>query len=267
LCGTVGKATILGSLAHAIIKRLSHKQQLSVRIMTDTSKSHFNTIAKTYNEEVADHVRNHLIQKWWGLVGHYFREHCGVIDIGCGEGSNACFLEDKGMEVVGVDASEELIKHGSKRYPQLTGKIRVGDALSLDFDDNKFDVATLIGVLHHIYSRDDQLKAIREALRVVKPEGTVLIRESNLVNPLFRLFWNYIFPLTAKIDKFGGENWIPMKYLTGFFGGQVDSVQFFTFIPSFTPQWMLPVATKIEHRLESGRFSNLAAHYVLALKK
>jgi len=235
--------------------------------MTDTSKNHFNDIAHTYHEEVADHVRDHLIQKWWGLVGYYFDQDCGVIDIGCGEGANACFLEDKGMEVVGVDASEELIDQGLKRYPRLTGKIHVGDAMSLDFDDNVFDVATLIGVLHHIYSRDDQLEAVREALRVVKPGGTVLIRESNLINPLFRLFWNYIFPLTAKIDKFGGENWIPAMYLTSIFGDQVDSVRFFTFIPSFTPQWMFPAAIRIERRLEGGHFSKLAAHYVLALKK
>jgi len=235
--------------------------------MRDTSRNHFNDIAQTYCEEVADHVREHLIQKWWGLVGHYFDEDHRVIDIGCGEGTNACFLEDKGMEVIGIDASEELIDQGLKRYPRLTGRIHVGDALSLDFDDSAFDVATLIGVLHHIYSRDDQLKAIREGLRVVRPGGIVLIRESNLINPLFRLFWNYIFPLTAKIDKFGGENWIPAKYLTGVFRGQVDSVRFFTFIPSFTPEWMFPVATSIERRLESGRFSKLAAHYVLALKK
>lgn len=235
--------------------------------MTDTSKNHFNDIAQTYHDEVADHVRDHLIQKWWGIVGHYFDEDCGVIDIGCGEGTNACFLEDKGMEVVGVDASEELIAQGLKRYPRLTGKLHVGDALSLDFDDNVFDVANLIGVLHHIYSRDDQLKGVREALRVVKPGGTVLIRESNLINPLFRLFWNYIFPLTAKIDKFGGENWISAKHLTSVFAGQIDSVRFFTFIPSFVPQWMLPVATRIERKLEGGYFSKLAAHYVLALKK
>ncbi|MFV2057439.1 MAG: class I SAM-dependent methyltransferase [Thiohalomonadales bacterium] len=235
--------------------------------MTDTSRNHFNDIAQTYHEEVADHVRDHLIQKWWGLVGHYFDRDRDVIDIGCGEGTNARFLQDKGAEVIGVDASEELIEQGLKRYPELAGKMHVGNALSLDFEDNAFDLATLIGVLHHIYSRDDQLKAIREALRVVKPGGTVLIRESNLINPLFRLFWNYIFPLTAKIDRFGGENWIPAKYLASVFGDQVDSVRFFTFIPSFTPKWMFPVATRIEQRLENGRFSKLAAHYVLALKK
>ena len=96
---------------------------------------------------------------------------------------------------------------------------------------------------------------------------TVLIRESNLINPLFRLFWNYVFPLTAKIDRFGGENWIPARYWIDTFGGQVDSVRFFTFIPSFTPRWILPLATGVEARLEHSRLDKLAAHYVLALKK
>jgi len=235
--------------------------------MTHTSKDHFNDIAETYHEEVPSHVREHLIGKWWGLVGCYFAEGSRVIDIGCGEGANPCFLADKGMDVVGVDASAKLIEQGLRRYPRLAGKIQTGDALALEFDDNIFDVATLIGVLHHIYSRDDQHRAIREALRVVKPGGTVLIRESNLINPLFRLFWNYIFPLTARIDRFGGENWIPAKHLAQVFGDEVENVQFFTFIPSVTPRWAFPVATRIERRLEAGSLSKLAAHYVLALKK
>ena len=235
--------------------------------MVDTSKEHFNNIAKTYHDEVAGHVRDHLIDKWWTLVGHYFSEDCKVIDIGCGEGANACFMLDKKMDVVGVDASRNLIDEGLKRYPHLAGRLHTGDALALDFEDNVFDVATLIGVLHHIYSRDQQLKAITEALRVVKTGGAVLIRESNLINPLFRLFWNYIFPMTAKIDKFGGENWISAKYLADAFDGQVGSVRFFTFVPSFTPEWLFPTATRIERWLEAGPFQKLSAHYVLALKK
>jgi ubiquinone/menaquinone biosynthesis C-methylase UbiE len=190
-----------------------------------------------------------------------------VIDVGCGEGTNACFLMDKGIDVVGIDASEKLIDQGRERYPQLADRLGVGDALSLEYAADTFDVANLIGVLHHIYSREDQLKAVHEALRVVKPGGVVLIRESNLINPLFRLFWNYIFPLTAKIDRLGGENWIPARYWREVFGNQVDSLKFFTFIPSFMPRRLLPAATRIEHKLESGRFSKLAAHYVLALRK
>lgn len=234
--------------------------------MTETSKEHFNNIASNYHEEVADHVRKHLISKWWGLVGHYFTAGSRVLDIGCGEGTNAAFLLEKGMDVAGVDASESLIRHGLERYPGLTGRLHTSDALALDFADNTFDLVTVIGVLHHIYSREDQLRAVKEALRVVKPGGIVLIRESNLINPFFMLFWNYIFPLTAKIDRFGGEHWISAEFLREQFGGQVDSENYFTFIPSFTPKRLFPLALRIERVLEAGRLRKLAAHYVLALK-
>ena len=67
----------------------------------------------------------------------------------------------------------------------------------------------MIGVLHHIYTRSDQQKAVGEALRVVKPGGRVLIRESNLKNPLFRIFWNYVFPLTAKMGVWSRSSSAP----------------------------------------------------------
>ena len=146
-----------------------------------------------------------------------------MIDIGCGDGTNIAFFGYKGVNAVGVDVSKKLIKRGKQRYPQLQNVIFKGNALNLQFQDNTFDVAIMIGVLHHIYSKSDQTRAVREALRVVRDNGAVIIRESNLINPLFRIFWNYIFPLTAKIDRFGGENWISPKKLSGLFNEAIEN--------------------------------------------
>lgn len=233
----------------------------------DKAKQHFNEIAKNYKEEIPCYVRDHLINKWWSLVNYCFSKNSSVIDIGCGDGTNVAFLRNKGLNAIGVDISDKLIKRGKERYPQLEGRISEGNSLNLQFKDNTFDVATLIGVLHHIDSRRDQYKAIQEALRVVKNDGVVTIRESNLINPLFRLFWNYIFPLTARIDKFGGENWISAGYLSGLFKEIKDQTFFFTFIPDFIPQSLIPLATRVERYLENSPFKKLSAHYVVVLKK
>lgn len=48
----------------------------------------------------------------------------------------------------------------------------VGDALALPFEDHTFDVTTMFDVLEHI--EDDRL-AVKEALRVTKPGGWILI--------------------------------------------------------------------------------------------
>jgi hypothetical protein len=125
----------------------------------------------------------------------------------------------------------------------------------------------MTGVLHHIYSREDQKKAMLEALRVVRKGGVLIVRESNLINPLFRLYWNYIFPLTSKIDRFGGENWVPARFMTKLFGKTVERICFFTFLPNFTPSFLLPFAARVERVLERSPMSKLSAHYLVVFRK
>ena len=236
-------------------------------MVENKTKEHFNNIAKNYKEEIPDHTRDHLINKFWSLTSYCFSNNCKVIDIGCGDGTNIAFFGSKGVNAVGVDVSEKLIKRGKQRYPQLQNVIFEGNALNLQFQDNTFDVAIMIGVLHHIYSKSDQTRAVREALRVVRDNGAVIIRESNLINPLFRIFWNYIFPLTAKIDRFGGENWISPQKLSGLFNETIEKTFYFTFIPNFTPQVLIPLASRVEAFLENSPFKKISAHYAVVLKK
>jgi ubiquinone/menaquinone biosynthesis C-methylase UbiE len=121
-------------------------------------------------------------------------------------------------------------------------------------------------LLHHIYSKNDQKKAIEESLRVVKKSGYLVIRESNLKNPLFRIFWNYVFPLTAKIDRFGGENWVSSTFYNEV-NFIVAQTCYFTFLPNLTPNWLLPLASRFESYLEKSVFRSLSAHYVVVIKK
>lgn len=232
-----------------------------------SARDHFDDIAGTYRDEIPSHVRDHLINKWWFMVSPYLAGARTVVDIGCGDGSNVAFLRDKGLDAVGVDFSRNLLESGIKRNPSLKGLISQADALRLGFPDDAFDAAVMIGVLHHMNSRSEQVDAINEALRVVKDDGVLVIRESNLKNPLFRVFWNYIFPLTAKIDKFGGENWVPVGFLSRQFAGKLERVFYFSFMPNFTPVKLFPLASRIEKNLERSPLRELSAHYTAVLRK
>ena len=233
----------------------------------ERTRLHFDRIADNYYEEIPSYVRDHLANKWWGLVSCHFAGHPQVVDIGCGDGTNMMFLKRKGISVVGVELSSNMVRRGREKYPELGDSISEGSALNLTFADGTFDIAVMTGVLHHIYSREHQHNAVHEALRVVKAKGVVIIRECNLINPAFRLFWNYIFPLTAKIDRFGGENWIPAKVLQEVFGKAVQDTHYFTFIPSFTPQRLIPYASRVERMLEESVLKILSAHYVVVIGK
>lgn len=229
------------------------------------NEGHFDKIASRYYNEIPEHIRIHLAEKWWDSVSHHFKGDPEVLDIGCGEGSAVSFLRSKGIKAIGIDSSPGLIATGNRFHPEIRKFIAEGNALDLDFKDERFDLALMTGVLHHI-PRTEQVRAVGEALRVVKDGGAVIIRECNLRNPFFRIFWNYIFPLTSKIDKFGGENWISEKQfrVNGF---SIEEISYFTFVPNFTPKALLPLATAFEKKLEGSRLRTLAAHYVVVLRK
>src|SRR5207247_10305749 len=49
--------------------------------------------------------------------------------------------------------------------------INLGDARRLDFDDRSADIVLLFGPLYHLVRRNERLKALSEARRVLKPGG------------------------------------------------------------------------------------------------
>jgi len=99
--------------------------------------------------------------------------HTTVVDIACGKGTSAVYLAERyGCKVVGVDISEDLVvqavKLAEKRGLERIVNFLVGDALRLPFPDDEFDAAVSQAMLVLV---SDKRRAIKEALRVVKPGG------------------------------------------------------------------------------------------------
>jgi len=97
-----------------------------------------------------------------------------VIDIGCGKGTGAVFLAERyGCKVTGIDLSPELIEQAKNLAGRkgLGDKIqfRIGNALKLPFSDRSFDAAFSQAVLVLL---TDQERAVREAMRVIRPGGS-----------------------------------------------------------------------------------------------
>lgn len=100
-----------------------------------------------------------------------------ILEIGAGTGRYSVTLAREGYSVTAV----ELIRHNIEiLQSKLTGgePIRViqGNALDLSFlADDSYDLTLLLGPMYHLYSREDKLKALSEAVRVTKPGGTVMV--------------------------------------------------------------------------------------------
>lgn len=104
-----------------------------------------------------------------------------VLDIGCGEGFFARAFHKLGANVLGIDASPELIAIAKKKSsPEILYK--VADAANLKFlNDGAFDAAVIILALQNIEHMD---AALKEARRVLAPSGRLVIV---LNHPAFRI--------------------------------------------------------------------------------
>ena len=94
-----------------------------------------------------------------------------VLDIGGGTGYLAKRLAPLCREICVLDKSPRMLTHVESRVQVIQG-----DALATPFEDNDFDIGLLTDVFHHI---EDQPQLIREAHRVVKPGGKLLIHDSD----------------------------------------------------------------------------------------
>jgi ubiquinone/menaquinone biosynthesis C-methylase UbiE len=103
-----------------------------------------------------------------------------VLDVGCGTGYFARLLAQTiGPEgsVVGVDAAPEMVAHAASRSRSAANlTFEVGNAVALNFPDSSFDVVVSSLTMHHLAAAD-QLPAMGEISRVMRPGGTVLIAE------------------------------------------------------------------------------------------
>ena len=107
------------------------------------------------------------------LVDDYVIAGEKILDLGCGNGRLFEFLRDKKIDYIGIDNSEKLIEIAKKRYPKA--RFQVADVLNLPFPDNFFDKIYSIAVLHHIPSEEFRLQFLKEARRVLKPGGLLIL--------------------------------------------------------------------------------------------
>lgn len=97
-----------------------------------------------------------------------------IMDIGAGCGAYCIPLADEGYSVNAV----ELVKHNLGRIKAKSDKViaKQGNALNMKkYQDNSFDVTLLFGPMYHLFSLEDKVKALKEAMRITKTTGIILV--------------------------------------------------------------------------------------------
>ena len=94
-----------------------------------------------------------------------------VLDLGSGEGYGASLLARTASAVIGVDVDPESVSHAQRKYTRPNLDFVAASAMQIPFVD-PIDVVVCFETLEHI---DDQHDLIREAKRLLKPEGLLII--------------------------------------------------------------------------------------------
>ncbi len=94
-----------------------------------------------------------------------------ALDVGCGVGYFAAFLQQRGFQVTAIDGRQENLEEARRRHPQID--FRLGDVEELPATElGVFDLVLCFGLLYHL---ENPLRALRR-LRAVT--GRVLLIES-----------------------------------------------------------------------------------------
>lgn len=123
------------------------------------------------------------------MIEHYqLKPGDKILDIGCGKGF-LMFDFTKvlpGIEVYGIDISSYAIENAK---PEIKGRIIEGNAASLPYPDNHFDLVISLNTLHNLYNFE-LIEALREIERVGKVNKYICVESyRNEVEKVNLLYW------------------------------------------------------------------------------
>ena len=126
--------------------------------------------------------RFHLLKYEVSKVKRFTKIREGrILDVGCGSGDRLLVFRNQGYDAYGVEISSAALYAKEK----LNLKVFKGDVSSAGFQDNFFDIITLYNVLEHLH---DPRRLLREAKRILKDKGFLVIEVPNTASLQFNIF-------------------------------------------------------------------------------
>ncbi len=98
-----------------------------------------------------------------------------ALDLGCGTGTHAIYLAQRGWDVIGIDFSPKAISAAREKARQASAKVdfQVADVSRLKLS-GKFDFALDVGCFHGL-DAGEQKRYIEQLARLVRPGGKFML--------------------------------------------------------------------------------------------
>lgn len=143
-------------------------------------------------------IRYNIISKFYDLIDVFYfgkyktsprkymlenidNENISILDLCVGTASNAILIAEKrkNANVVGIDISKDMLDVSKRKIEKMKMKnieLKLMNAASLDFHDESFDAVIMSLLLHEISEKEGSL-ILKEALRVLKKNGKIIVIE------------------------------------------------------------------------------------------
>lgn len=121
-----------------------------------------------------------------------------TLEVGVGTGRNLGLYPD-GVELTGIDVSANMLARARRAAGRKQAKVALerADVQDLPFEDGSFDTVTATCVFCSVA---DPIAGLREAARVVRPDGQVLLLEHvRPRNPFFGWLADRLAPIVRRL--------------------------------------------------------------------
>ena len=200
----------MGKEIDLLAKYPKTKRDLTKRL--ESKSEEVRSVARKFGKEFFDGERKFgyggfsYDPKYWSEVIKDFSDYYNlgdgskILDIGCGKGFMIYdFLQHNNKyNVKGIDISNYAIENS---MPEVKGKLEVGDAKKLNFEDNSFDLVIAINTIHNL-EKEECGKSLREIERVSKKNKFIVVDAYKNDEEKKRMFaWNLTGKTIMHVDE------------------------------------------------------------------